>query len=104
MFIIITEITEYTISMTNNNKLFDYIFTCNVYKARELTRMPSLSGLWRDKTMAYKLMYIPNTQNYPFYWLQLEVEAFGHSTQGTNQSKFNKSFKVIKRMNFLTLI
>ena len=36
----------------------------------------------RDKTIADKLMYIPNgdTQNYPFCRLQL-----------TNQSKFNKS-------------
>ena len=36
-----------------------------------------------DKTMADKLMYIPNmdeTQNYPFCRLQLVVERLGHST------------------------
>ena len=35
-----------------------------------------------DKTMADKLMYIPNgdSQKYPFYRLKLVVEMFGHST------------------------
>ena len=35
-----------------------------------------------DKT-AYKFMYISNddTQNYPFFRLQLVVETFGHSTK-----------------------
>ena len=35
-----------------------------------------------DKTMADKLMYIPNndTQNYFFSRLQLVVETFGHLT------------------------
>ena len=38
-------------------------------------------------------MFIPNddTQNYPFYTLQLEVETFRHSTYLDNQSKFIKS-------------
>ncbi len=42
--------------------------------------------------MADKLMYISNddTQNYPFYSLELVVETFGHLTQWTNQSKYNK--------------
>ena len=37
----------------------------------------------KDKTMAEKLMYIPNddTQNYPFYKLQFVVKTFGHSTK-----------------------
>ena len=36
----------------------------------------------REKTMADKLIYIPNNdaQNYPFCRLQLVVETFGHST------------------------
>ena len=36
----------------------------------------------RDKTMAGKLMHIPNnnTQIYPLCRLQLVVETFGHST------------------------
>ena len=38
-------------------------------------------GTDRDKTMADKLMYLLNddTQNYPFYRLQLVVETIGHS-------------------------
>ena len=39
--------------------------------------------------MAEKLMYIPNanTQNCPFYKLQLVIETFGHSTnKPTNQN------------------
>ena len=37
------------------------------------------SRIERDKTMAYKLMYIPNddTQYYPFCRSQLVVEALG---------------------------
>ena len=40
------------------------------------------SGIYSDKTLADKLMYIPNddTQNNPFCRLQLVVEMFGHST------------------------
>ena len=36
----------------------------------------------RDKTMAYKFMYIPNneTQNYPFGRLQFMLKTFEHST------------------------
>ena len=43
--------------------------------------------------MADKLLYIPNvdSQNYPFYRLQLVAETFGHSTSWTNQPKFNNS-------------
>ena len=39
-------------------------------------------GIETYKTIAIKLMYIPNinSQNYPFYGLQLVVETFGHST------------------------
>ena len=43
--------------------------------------------------MSDKLMYlamIDYAQNYPFFGLQLMVEAFGHLTKWTNQSKFNK--------------
>ena len=56
-----------------------------------------LSGLLRDKTTADILLYTPNddTQNYPFYRLQLVVETFGHSTK-PNQSKFNSIHKVFK--------
>ena len=50
-------------------------------------------GIYRDKTIADKLMYIPNndTQNYLFFRLQLVVEKFGHLTYQTKQSKFNNS-------------
>ena len=53
----------------------------------------------RDKTMADKLMYILNddTQNYPFYRLQLMLETFGHTTKWTNQSEFKK--KIVKPTN-----
>ena len=39
--------------------------------------------------MAEELMYIPNanTQNWPFFKLQLVIETFGHSTnKPTNQN------------------
>ena len=38
-------------------------------------------GILMDKTIADKLMYMPNddTQIYPFWRLQLVVETFGHS-------------------------
>ena len=37
-------------------------------------------GIYRDKTMADKLMYIPNddTQYYHFCILKIVVEMFGH--------------------------
>ena len=40
------------------------------------------SGIKRDKTIADKLMYIPNddTLNYPFCRLQSVVKMCGHST------------------------
>ena len=40
-------------------------------------------GILRDMTMADKLIYIPNddTQNYPFYRLQLVFEKFGTLTK-----------------------
>ena len=43
----------------------------------------SVPGTYRDKTMADKLIYIPNnnTQNYPFCRLKLVFETFKHSTQ-----------------------
>ena len=45
-------------------------------------------------------MYVPNdyTQNYPFCRLQLVVEAIGHSTLCTNQSKLNESSKAVMRI------
>ena len=38
---------------------------------------------FRNKTMADKMMYIPNddTQNYSFFRLKFMVVTFGHSTQ-----------------------
>ena len=44
--------------------------------------MVKFAGIWRYKTMADKLMYIPNydTQNYPFCRFKLVAEAFEHST------------------------
>ena len=41
-----------------------------------------ISGIKRNKTVADKLMYIPNddTQNYYFYRSELVVEPFKHST------------------------
>ena len=40
------------------------------------------AGIWRDKTMVDKLMYIPNddTQNNLFYRLKLVVEKIENST------------------------
>ena len=42
----------------------------------------NISRISKDKTMADKLMYIPNddTQNYPFCRLKFVVEMFQHST------------------------
>ena len=42
----------------------------------------NLSGIYRDKTMDYKLKYIPNddTQNYSFCRLQLVTETLEHWT------------------------
>ncbi len=59
--------------------------------------MMNLSGIYSDKTIADKLMYIPNdyTQYYTFCILQLMVETFGHST---NQKSF-KVPKVVKPAN-----
>ena len=56
--------------------------------------------------MADKLMHIPNddTQNYPFYKLQLLVETFGHSTKWSNQAKFNKVPNVVESTNKKTLL
>ena len=60
-----------------------------------------------DKTMANKFMYIPDddTQNYPFFRLQVMVEMFLHSTLLTNESKFNKSQQIVKptRKKYKTL-
>ena len=55
----------------------------NFYK----TRVPELCVIIKDKTMADILMYIPNndTQNYPFYKLQLVIKTFGISTESTKQ-------------------
>ncbi len=41
-----------------------------------------MSGILRDKTMADKLIYIPNddTKKYPFCRFKLVVETFEHST------------------------
>ena len=49
--------------------------------------------------MADKLMYKPNNgvQHWPFCKIQLVVEMFGHSTYWTNQSKFNKSLKDVRK-------
>ena len=46
-----------------------------------------LRAQW-DKTMAYKLLNIPNddTQNYPSCRLQFVVGTFGHLTKPTNQN------------------
>ena len=41
--------------------------------------------------MAEKFMYNDDTQNYPFSRLKFVVLTFGHSTQWTTQSKFNKN-------------
>ena len=52
----------------------------------------------RDKTMADKLMYIPNddTNNYPFCRLKLVVETFEYTTESTNQ-KSPKSSKMLSQ-------
>ena len=45
-------------------------------------------------------MYIPNddAQNYPFCRLQIVGETFEQSISWTNQSKFIKVSKVVKKM------
>ena len=50
-----------------------------------------------DKTMADKLMYIPNdnTQNYHFCRIKLMVAKFDHSTKLTNQKNSLKSPKML---------
>ena len=44
-----------------------------VFEAIPLGWQGLAPGIWKDKTVADKLMYIPNDdkQNYPFYKLQL---------------------------------
>ncbi len=65
-----------------------------------------LSGILRDKTMADKMMYIPNddTQNLTICRLQLVVETIVHSTKLTNQSNFTKVSKVVKSIKKKTLL
>ena len=48
--------------------------------------MTVIAGISRDKTMADKLIYIPNgnTQSYNFCRLQLGVETDGHTTKWNN--------------------
>ena len=59
-----------------------------------------------DKTMAHKLMYIPNdaTQNSLFCRLKLVVETSGHSNIRTKQTNSIKVPKVIKLTNKKTLL
>ena len=55
-------------------------------------------GIQRDKTMAVKLMYIPNDdiQNYRFCRLRIVGEIFGHQpNEPTNQNSI-KGPKVVK--------
>ena len=58
------------------------------------------------KTMADKLMYIPNdnTQKYLFCRLQLVVRMLGNSTLVTYQSNFNIVLKVVQTMNKKTFL
>ena len=59
------------------------------------------SGIYRDKTIADKLMYIPNddAQNYLFCRLNLTVETLKPLTKLTNQLKFTKILNVVKPTN-----
>ena len=41
--------------------------------------------------MADKLIYIPNDDNLNYPFCKLVFEAFGHSIECINQSKFNRS-------------
>ena len=54
---------------------------------------------FRDKTMANKLMYIPNedTQNNPFCRLILEFETFGHFNKEPTNQKSIKDPKVTEK-------
>ena len=67
-------------------KLFNFKSKKSTYNCQSFKNSNSIF-LWdvRDKTIAVKLMYIPNdeTQNYSFCRLQLVVETFGHSTKRT---------------------
>ena len=68
----------------------------NAYTDRHSTHRHSTTfktGIYRDNTMADKIMYIPNgdTQNYLLCRLHLKLATFGHSTYLTNQSKIDKS-------------
>ena len=55
-----------------------WMHNLNVMKMRKFNVYYYYSGISRDKTWADKLMYIPNvdTQDYPFFILQLVVETF----------------------------
>ena len=55
--------------------------------------------------MAEKLMYIPNanTQNCPFYNLQLVIETFGHSTNKPINQNSIKVPQIIMPTNKKTL-
>ena len=67
---------------TNENKLFSSeAKIANNFQCVSSTSVEKL-GIYRDKTMADKMMYIPNddTQNNPFCILKLFVETVVHST------------------------
>ena len=55
--------------------------------------------------MAKKLMYIPNanTQNCPFYKLQLVIETFGHSTNTPTNQNSIKVQQIVMPTNKKTL-
>ena len=57
--------------------LFEYLYS--IIGSKDYSEA-SLSGNYRDKTMADKLMPKDETQNYPFCRLKLVVETFEHST------------------------
>ena len=79
-------------------KTFENVLIVRINKLNNVDKKHFLPGIYRDKTMANKLMWISNddTQKYPFCRLQFVVETFGHSTLWTNQSKFTEVPKVIK--------
>ena len=57
------------------------IFLTEIQIDRKTNLKLKFSVIYRNKTVADKLMFIPNDdiQNYPFCRLQLVVETLGHS-------------------------
>ena len=67
--------------------------------------MGILTAILRDKTMAYKLMYIPDddTQNYPFCRLKFVIETFNTYLNRTINQKVPKVVSQLMGKRYLKL-